>query len=165
HLRFDEIPGFREIAVPDPVPFPDRAALRDIHLVQEVHLLELVDVAVDRRLRGLQLRGELLDGPPLVETTEQTFDEQTVWDGVAHGARVGLRIVAFRDVSDLREEQEGDIVNVLQRREGGVADDVDLERQAGPPSLRDGGGLDKASPCSLCVILIYIMLLLDIYMY
>src|SRR5207249_335439 len=106
HVRFDEIPGLREIPVSDAVPFADRATLRDVHLVEEVHLLQLVDVPIDRRLRRLQLRGELLDRPTLVESAEEAFDEQPVWDGIPHGTRVRLRIVPFRDVSDLREEEE-----------------------------------------------------------
>src|SRR5881397_2077505 len=63
--------------------------LKEMDLLdEEVHLLQLVDVTIDRRFCRLQLRGELLHGPPLVETTEQTLNEQTVWDGIAHGARV-----------------------------------------------------------------------------
>src|SRR2546426_501521 len=80
HVRLDEIPGLREISVSDAVPFPDRAALCDVHLIEEVHLLQLVDVAIDRRLRRLQLRGELLDRPTLDEAAEQAFDEQPVRD-------------------------------------------------------------------------------------
>src|SRR5467141_3404796 len=75
-VRFDEIPGLREVPVSDTVALPDRPSLRHVHLVEEVHLLQFVDVPIDRRLRRLQLRGELLDGPPLVEAAEQALDEQ-----------------------------------------------------------------------------------------
>jgi len=137
-VGFDEVPCLREIPVSDAVALPDRASLRHVHLVEQVHLLQFVDVPIDRRLGRLQLRGELFDGPPLVEPAEQTLDEQPIRDRIPHGTGIRLRIVAFRDVSDLREEQERDIVNVLQRREGGVAHDDDLERQKEPLRFRNG---------------------------
>src|SRR5205807_4108959 len=76
HVRFDEVPRFREISVSDPVALADRPALVHVHLVQEVHLLQFVDVTIDRRLRRLQLRRELFHGPPLIHPAKEAFDEE-----------------------------------------------------------------------------------------
>src|SRR3989449_10672911 len=100
-------------------------------------------MSVDRRLRRLQFRRELLDRPSLVQPAQKAFDEETVWDRLSDGTRVGLRIIPLRNVSDLGQEQERYVVDVFQRREGSVADDHDFERQGNPLLAGIGGGWVK----------------------
>src|SRR5436853_7468427 len=116
-VGFDEIPRLREIPVADAIALPDRAPLVHVDLVQEVHLLELVDVTIDRGLRRLELRRELLNRPSFVHPTDETLDEETIRYGVADARRIRLRIVPFRDVSDLAEKQKRDDVDVAAGRQ------------------------------------------------
>src|SRR3989304_501260 len=95
-VRLDEVPRAREVPVSEAVPLPQRPAVVDLRLVEEVDLLQLVEVGVHGRLR------------------------------------VRLRVVPFRKVADLLQEEAGDVVQVLQGRERRVAHDVDLEAHGYP---------------------------------
>src|SRR2546426_3677928 len=81
-VRFDEVPRLRKISVSDPVSLPDRPALVHVHLVQEVHLLALVDVAGYRCFPRLRCPGRSFSPPPLVPPTPGAVDAPSLGPGV-----------------------------------------------------------------------------------
>src|SRR3990172_2441539 len=92
-VRLDEVPRAREVPVSEAVPLPQRPAVVDLRLVEEVDLLQLVEVAVHGRLRRLQLYRQLHGGPTALGPREEALHEQAVRDGVVNRLRIRLRVV------------------------------------------------------------------------
>ena len=128
HVGLGEAPRLDEIAEPYAVALADLSVVLHIHGLQDIHGLQLVNVAVDGGLGGAQEGGELLHGPRLGGVGREIFHEQPVGHALADGDGSGLGVVALRQVSDLDQKGLRDDVYVVHAGHRRIANDLELEQ-------------------------------------
>src|SRR4030042_977728 len=120
-----KIPCLAQVAVPYPVALSGIAlGILDIHLLEQVEPLQLVDVPVYRGLGRAEGGREVLYNPSSVHSLEEVIDHQLVRHAVPDVRNVCLGVVPFWEVPHLVQEKYCHLIYVAEWRQRSVADDI-----------------------------------------